>query len=163
MKATTGWIRIISLGALLLAASPAMAAGEMYRWVDANGQVHYSDQPPPADAKDIKSMRSKGIEPIESDDSDDSAEPSYVEQNAAFEERQAKKAEDQAKAAEEKRAEDERKKNCQLARSNYNTVSVGGRITRVNAQGEREYLSDEEIESETAEARRAMEQWCNED
>lgn len=33
------------LGLMLL---PCLAlAGEMYRWVDANGKVHYGDQPPP--------------------------------------------------------------------------------------------------------------------
>lgn len=34
---------------LILLAMPAMAAG-VYRWTDAQGNVHYSDQPPPAGA-----------------------------------------------------------------------------------------------------------------
>lgn len=43
---------------LTLLALPVMAAG-VYRWTDAQGNVHYSDQPPPAGArnasqKDIK-------------------------------------------------------------------------------------------------------------
>ncbi len=152
---------MIALGALLLATPAAWAAGEMYRWVDADGQVHYSDQPPPAGAKDIKAIRSTGVDPLQSSDSDESAEPSYVEQNAAFEERQAKKAEERAEAEKEKQAEAERKKNCELAKGNYNTVTTGGRVMRVNAQGEREYLTDEEIQKETIEARKTMEEWCN--
>lgn len=152
---------MIALGALLLATPATWAAGEMYRWVDADGQVHYSDQPPPAGAKDIKAIRSTGVDPLQSSDSDESAEPSYVEQNAAFEERQAKKAEERAEAEKEKQAEAERKKNCELAKGNYNTVTTGGRVMRVNAQGEREYLTDEEIQKETIEARKTMEEWCN--
>ena len=152
---------MIALGALLLATPAAWAAGEMYRWVDAEGQVHYSDQPPPAGARDIKAIRSTGVDSIQSSDSDESAEPSYVEQNAAFEERQAKKAEERAEAEKEKQAEAERKKNCELAKGNYNTVTTGGRVMRVNAQGEREYLTDEEIQKETIEARKTMEEWCN--
>ena len=152
---------MIALGALLLAPPAAWAAGEMYRWVDAEGQVHYSDQPPPAGARDIKAIRSTGVDSIQSSDSDESAEPSYVEQNAAFEERQAKKAEERAEAEKEKQAEAERKKNCELAKGNYNTVTTGGRVMRVNAQGEREYLTDEEIQKETIEARKTMEEWCN--
>ncbi len=38
----------IALGALLLmVALQAGAAGKTYRWVDAQGKVHYGDQPPP--------------------------------------------------------------------------------------------------------------------
>lgn len=51
--AVTGW----GLGlALLLAASGASA--QMYKWVDAKGKTHFTDQPPPASAKaaPIKSM-----------------------------------------------------------------------------------------------------------
>jgi glutaredoxin len=46
---------------LILLALPTMAAG-VYRWTDAQGNVHYSDQPPPpgiknATQKDIKSAK----------------------------------------------------------------------------------------------------------
>ena len=40
--------RVLTL-ALLLAALPASAV--MYKWVDQDGKVHYSDQPPPDGAK----------------------------------------------------------------------------------------------------------------
>jgi len=36
--------------ALSLAAAPA-AAGQLYKWVDTDGNLHYTDQPPPAEAK----------------------------------------------------------------------------------------------------------------
>ena len=39
--------------ALLLAAAPVLAQ-QMYRWTDAEGRVHYSDQPPPKDAKNVQ-------------------------------------------------------------------------------------------------------------
>ncbi len=35
---------------LILLSLPAMA-GTLYRWTDAQGKVHYTDQPPPASAK----------------------------------------------------------------------------------------------------------------
>ncbi|MGD8478050.1 MAG: DUF4124 domain-containing protein [Burkholderiales bacterium] len=161
MRNTTGWTRLISLGILLLASSVANSAGEMYRWVDENGQVHYSDQPPPANARSIKSLNSEGINPPPSADDEVDAEPSYAQQEKAFEERQAQRAEERAEAARKKQEEEERKKNCELARSNYNTVNSGGRVMRVNAQGEREYLNDEEIDKAAAEARSNVEKWCN--
>ena len=36
--------------ALVLVAGPAFA-GELYKWVDKDGKVHYTDQPPPPEAK----------------------------------------------------------------------------------------------------------------
>jgi len=42
----------------LLLASPWTQAGEVFRWVDERGGVHYSDHPPPASAK--QSTRVKG-------------------------------------------------------------------------------------------------------
>jgi glutaredoxin len=38
------------LALILLAASVASAAASMYRWVDKEGKVHYTDQPPPPGA-----------------------------------------------------------------------------------------------------------------
>ena len=35
-------------GAFVLSAFPAAAQGQMYKWTDAAGTVHYSDTPPPA-------------------------------------------------------------------------------------------------------------------
>jgi glutaredoxin len=40
---------------LILLALPALA-GPFYRWTDAQGQVHYSDQPPPPSAKGATQM-----------------------------------------------------------------------------------------------------------
>ncbi len=43
---------------LLLFISPLLQAGEVFRWTDEKNTVHYSDQPPPASAK--QSTRIKG-------------------------------------------------------------------------------------------------------
>lgn len=32
-------------------------AGELFRWVDADGKVHYTDQPPPASAKQVEEKK----------------------------------------------------------------------------------------------------------
>lgn len=52
---------------LLIVAMLLLGAGNepLYRWVDSEGNVHYSDQPPPPNAKDIqeKKLSSKPGEP----------------------------------------------------------------------------------------------------
>lgn len=45
---------------LLVSILPALAGGATYKWVDEHGKVHYSDQPPPADARKIEK---KKVEP----------------------------------------------------------------------------------------------------
>ena len=169
MKASKGWPHLIGLGVLLLAVSAAASAQTTYRWDDADGQTHYSDQPPPTGALNVKVIKDSGFDSGDQYESEDSfedstasgGEPSYREQEAKFQERQAKRAEQQAEAEKEKLAAAERKKNCELARGNYNTVSVGGRITRIDENGERVYLSDDEIKQKTVEARKVMDQWCD--
>ncbi|UCD68327.1 MAG: DUF4124 domain-containing protein [Betaproteobacteria bacterium] len=160
MKASKGWARLTGLAVLLAAASTTTTGQTTYRWDDIDGQTHYSDQPPPPGARNVKEVRNSRPASENASDNGEVA-PSYQEQEAAFRERQAKKAEEQAEAEKQRLAAAERKKNCELARSNYNTISVGGRITRVNKDGEREFLSSEEIEKETVEARSVMEQWCD--
>jgi glutaredoxin len=50
-------IRVIFL---LLFACGAAQAGELYRWVDEQGAVSYSDQPPPPSAKKVQKLKGKG-------------------------------------------------------------------------------------------------------
>lgn len=45
---------------VLLMALPALATAQVYRWTDAKGKVHYSDQPPPAGAKQATEKNIKG-------------------------------------------------------------------------------------------------------
>ena len=160
MKVLKGWSSCIGLGMLLMAISIVSNSQELYRWTDADGNVHYSDQPPPADAKEFRSLKRPQPSEEEALDSDE-PDTSWEQQEEAFQERQAEKAERAAKEQETQAADAERKRNCELAKGNYNTVTTGGRIMRVTANGEREYLSDEEIAKETAEAERTMRQYCD--
>lgn len=38
--------RVVLLLACLMAAQPGVQAGELYRWLDSSGKVHYGDMPP---------------------------------------------------------------------------------------------------------------------
>jgi len=45
---------------LLLFTSPLLQAGEVFRWTDEKGTVHYSDQPPPPSAKKAARIEGRG-------------------------------------------------------------------------------------------------------
>ncbi len=157
MRSIKDRVGMISLVTLLLAAASTMAAQEMYRWVDANGEVHYSDQPPPPEVKEYRSMTRSGTAGGASYEAQ-GEEDSLAEKEAGFQRRRAQEAEDEARA---EKVEAERVKNCDLARGQYNTISAGGRISRRNSAGEVEYLTDEQIAAETDQAQAEVDKWCN--
>ena len=58
MKSTTVGISI--LAAVLLVAWQAQAQSSVYRWVDKDGKVHFSDAPPAEEARDVSQKRMGG-------------------------------------------------------------------------------------------------------
>jgi glutaredoxin len=46
-------IKLFALTLTALIAIPVMA-GDLYRWIDKDGKVNYTDQPPPADARQVE-------------------------------------------------------------------------------------------------------------
>jgi glutaredoxin len=56
---STTIIRVVLVSALA-AACVAQAQTNVYRWVDKDGKVHFSDSPPPPDAKDATQRRVGG-------------------------------------------------------------------------------------------------------
>ncbi len=156
-----------------LAAMPA--AAETYKWTDADGKVHYSDQPPPANARDQKTITPRkqsstpGAAPAAADKgspaaTDKGAPPAkaktYVEQEAEFKKRQVEAAE--RDAAEKKKADEaaEKKRDCDQVRTQLAGLQAGGRITQTNAQGERDYMSDAQIGQEIERLKKAEASLC---
>jgi len=53
-------MRILLAFSLLAFSLAATAAPTLYRWTDGNGNVHYSDTAPPADAKTVQKVGASG-------------------------------------------------------------------------------------------------------
>ena len=148
-----------------LAVLPATA--QTYKWTDANGKVHYSDQPPPANVKEQATVKLRkpaaptSPTPAASDkDAPEAKAKTYIEQEAEFRKRQVETAE--REAAEKKKAADaaEKKQNCEQARAQLKLLQSGERITRSNASGEREYLNDPQMAQEIERGKKSVEGWC---
>jgi hypothetical protein len=145
-----------TLTLLVLLGLPLAATAEMYRWVDANGQVHYSDSPPPAGAKSPKTIDMPSPAPAAAP----AKGKTWQEKDLEFRQRQ--QAETEAQAKKEKEAADakQKKENCEAARRNLQTLESGQRVATTNAQGEREFMDDGARQKAIAEARRAVDSWC---
>jgi len=162
--------RLALLATALLAASAAQA--QVYKCIDSAGKVVYSQIPCPANTKSGTISRrlspapgSSAATPSATEAAEkagkDAAPKTPADQEQAFR----KRAQDREKAdkeSDQKLAEAKRKEdNCRAAREQLATFEFGGRITQINAQGERVYLDDAQIEQQRAAARSLVAQACN--
>jgi hypothetical protein len=137
---------------LALVLAVPLAGAQLYKYVDKNGKTVYSDQPPATgDSKQIRVQAGPADAPA--------AKPAAEKDKAAQKGREAdkdkgKKAEDAAKEAQRKAAA------CEQAKIRYQALVDGGRIYKYTPSGEREYMSDEEIESGRTQAKREMDEAC---
>ena len=160
-------IRIALFAVAFLVASSAQA--QVHKCVDAAGKIIYTQDPCPANMKPGSISRSVIQTPAaapadgaaKGDAAKSAAPKTAAEQEQAFRKRQ----QDQAKAAkesEQKSAEAQRKaENCRNARERLTQYEIGGRQSRINAQGERYYLDDSQIDQEKARARADVAQSCS--
>ena len=156
------------LFAIVVAATSGAAIGaQTYKWTDAEGKVHYSDQPPPANIKEpttVKTPRTSAPAAPTAPNAKGAPPPkvkTYTEQEADFKKRQVETAE--REAAEKKKADEaaEKKQTCTQVRTQLKGLQAGGRLTQTNAQGEREYMSDAQIGQEIERLKKAEAGVCN--
>ena len=133
-------LRILSLIVLALCATTS-AYCEVYKWVDPDGTVHYSDQPAPGTIKEeqtlgIKSGTSGTEAPGTGKAAPKPAGPkTYIEQDSEFRKRQVE-AEEKAKKEQKALAEaKEAQQNCERARSSLESLQTGQRVTVYNDKG----------------------------
>ena len=143
---------MITAGLLFASALGAAQGDPIYRSVDAQGHVTYSDRP-----------NSSGAQ--KADVSVQQADPAEAERLAK--ERQLLKAEDdqrQKQQASDSRAkaqqQHDKETRCRIARDNYNNLKDVGRIYKLDADGNRVFLSDSEAEAKRETARQVMTTAC---
>jgi hypothetical protein len=140
----------ILLLACIVAATPA-ALAQLYKWVDKDGRVTYSDQPPPT--QQSKQINVPAGQPA-------AATPTAVEKNKELERTRAE-AKEKAKVEDEKaRKAEVDQENCRNARAYLRTVTNGGRIATYDDKGEPALLDDKQIEIEKAKAEKAVAEAC---
>ncbi len=139
----------------------SMAAGaqdaSVYMWVDPSGQAHYSDVPPTGSDAAALPMRYRRT--------DRQALADQTRQQAELEAAaQVREEQDAADAAEieSRRAADlrERAENCELAKDRLNRYLNARRLYKPLPNGERQYLTDDELDAERAAAQRSVDEWC---
>lgn len=155
---------------LLAIAASGASAQTIYKWRDASGQMHIGDTPPPVGtpAKDVVTRQAPGPAVVVHDAASASsgAAPGAGAGDSELQKKKAKADKDKADAAAAAKAQadqknaDARAQNCASAQQAARTMQAGGRISRVNASGEKEFLDDAAIASELKRAQDAVAQSC---
>jgi len=140
--------------ALALAGLAAPVAAAMYKWVDANGRVVYSDQPPPANVK------SEVLQPPPPPANPNAARE-LADREVAIQQRDKKRSEE-AKAAEAVRQASERKREaCVNALGHLKALQDRGEtLYRYNDKGERVIFNDEMRREEFERQQRIVRENC---
>lgn len=142
------------LAPLVLALCSTIAAAQLYSWKDASGKVHYSDEPPPDKASARK------VAPPATGAGDAAARRAAADQEAAARKKQKEAQEAGEKAQKDKTDAEERRVECERARTNVQAIESGQIRFTIGSNGERVGLDGDTREAELAKARRAADAWC---
>jgi hypothetical protein len=149
------------IAALIMSLPFTAAMADVYRSVDAQGQVHYSDTPTPGaqlvhvqnlgvgatNVASGASASSSAGSPRTAAANDNLPPPDPVKQQAA-------------KQAVQQDVAQTRADQCKKATTDYNQAVDARRIYKPGANGEREYLSDADADQQRLNLRLAMEAVC---
>lgn len=154
-KTKPRWMKSLLMMVCLLALLPA-AAADVYRWTDENGQVHYGQRPPPSGADRLELPETGAIEAgVDTEIQQRRARQQRLLDSYDYE-REQKRAE-QAREAEDRQQAATR---CAKLQQYWRRLSYGGPVYHTGADGEREYLSDQQRAAEKAKIRPAFVRAC---
>ncbi len=143
----------ILLSALLLAWSLGASAA-MYKWIDDQGQVHYSQYPP-------RDRQVQTIVPPPPPATPAAEAQKKLEETlrGLDETRKAREASEQ-KATDEAAEAERNRRNCAAAQANLERLTTGGRKKIVGEDGVAYYMTEEERQKRVQEARDQIDKYC---
>lgn len=160
MKLVAAAAGLIVTGAFVTAAIAA-EEGAVYQWVDKDGTPHYQDRPPEdmeTSAREL-SLRYR----LTDGEQLAAASKSKAEADDVAQLREQQQAEDRtSEDADREQVRSEREEGCAKARERLQKYETAHRLYKPGPDGQRNYLTDEEIDAARLEARRTVDEWCGE-
>ncbi len=147
------YLSLFNLG-LMLAIFSTNTFADVYKWVDENGQTHYSQQAPAQhDAELLKTPPPPAFNPDAQQKVDE-----LIEQQQADREARIKKQQEQQKAAEELAI---KQQNCKTAQHNLQQYQDNPGRRVVDAEGNVTRLKEEDRQQRIKEFQQHVQEYCN--
>lgn len=145
--------RVLLCAALL--AWSGIASAVVYRWVDAQGKVLYGDRPPDgvhAEVVELLGTHAHASAPAPTPATNPNPQTPRTATASQT---------DAAKKAVDEDVTQTREKQCADAQAHYKLLIEGRRLYKAGPDGERQYLTSEEIDSERLNAKAQVDTICN--
>lgn len=143
--------KLLAIAVIFWSSATTLFAGEVYKWTDKSGVIHYSDiKPANVESKSIKVKAGKP--------SGSRSDPQ--EQASALDETKSQQLADQAKKLQASASKRENEARCQTLRDNLVKFKENSRI-KINVDGEIRYLTPEEISSKTIQYEKMLSEECS--
>jgi len=147
-------LRRVSISALILTGAVSLSQADVYRWVDDQGQPHYSDQWVPGSVV-IKTAKSHP--PGTGDVSARAEHKSLMATSNQISEQL--QAQDNARAVQEDKAKNLEAR-CKTAKDAYMRAITSRKVYKDEKDGTRTYLSDEAADAYREQVRKAVQDAC---
>lgn len=155
-----GWLGV---GVAMLVAWQNADAGQMYRWVDKDGRVHFSDQPPPTGVKQSEQLALPAT-PQPFNEATTTAADSAAERAAKLRQSadgmQADRQARQQQKAEAAADKAKREQACARAKAELSKFDTANLKFMVDENNERRAMSDSEFRMVESELRQRVEKAC---
>jgi hypothetical protein len=149
--------RLPVIGALLVfaTASPAADTQEIYKWTDDQGEVHYTQSPPPGHKAEILHGAPP---PAQSPEILHNNLQKQVDTTEQQNKEQLQGAKDAKQWVEIQKI---RRSNCETAHKNLTNLNRGGKVRYVGANGEVMHMSEEERQKRIDETNKQIKENCS--
>jgi hypothetical protein len=137
-----------------LAFSGAALSGEIYKWTDEDGNVHYEDRPTVEEVELVAFTKSTSSSSVRA-----SVDARRLNEAARADQR-SKRDEDAQEAAERELAADQRVERCKESRTRMETYLTSRRLYKQDEAGERVYLDDSQIMDARSKAQEDIQKYC---
>jgi hypothetical protein len=143
--------RVLLCAALLFWS--AMASAVVYKWVDAQGKTQYGDRPPDGVHAEVVELLGTHVA--------HTAAPAPAPSSAPKTAPSGDKAAQDTKNAVAQDVAESREKQCADAQDRYKKLIEGRKLYKTGPDGERQYLTSDEIDAERLNAKRDVDATCS--
>ena len=156
MKRNKSMTCALLLAGMAIAGPGAVSASDIYKWTDAEGNVHFGDRPSGAATEERLAISSNPTDP----DRVSAIVQARNDARTARNEAEAEAAQAEPTAEELRAAEAERKQKCSTYKERLQKFVTSRRLYREDENGERVYLDEEETLAARARVQEQVLEYC---